>query len=308
MNARIENILSHYKHESPGVLSSLYRILMHGKLAGTGRMLILPVDQGFEHGPVRSFGMNPGAYDPHYHYDLAIKAGMNAYAAPLGFLEAGAADFAGQIPIILKMNSNNSLTPKSAEPDQAFSSSVEDALRLGCCGVGFTIYPGSSNFLNMIEEAKEVVREAKSRGLAVIIWSYPRGGGLSKEGENAIDICAYAAHMAALIGANIIKVKLPTSFIEQSEAKKIYEAENIDISTLEARVRHVMQACFAGKRLVLFSGGSMKPEAELLDEVRAIIAGGGSGSIIGRNSFQPKRDNALKLLASISSIMARDSY
>lgn len=305
MSAQVKSILSNYRHESPGVLANLYRILMHGKLAGTGKMMILPVDQGFEHGPVRSFGINPDAYDPHYHYDLAIKASMNAYAAPLGFLEAGAADFAGQIPIILKMNSNNSLTPKSLEPDQAFSSSVSDALRLGCSGVGFTIYPGSSNFLNMIEEAKEVIREAKYCGLAVIIWSYPRGAGISKEGESAIDICAYAAHMAALLGANIIKVKLPTAFIEQSDAKKIYESENIDISSLEARVRHVMQACFAGKRLVLFSGGSMKKEGELLSEICAIIAGGGSGSIIGRNSFQPKRADALELLSKILSVYSR---
>lgn len=302
MTAIVQSILSNYQYENPGVIGNLYRILMHGRLSGTGKIMILPVDQGFEHGPARSFAMNPDAYDPNYHYNLAINANLSAYAAPLGFLEAGAANFVGQIPTILKLNSNNSLTPKSDEPDQAFSSSVDDALRLGCCAIGLTIYPGSRNFLNMIEEAKEVVREAKSRGLAVIIWSYPRGGSISKDGESAIDICAYAAHIAALIGANIVKVKLPTSFIEQSEAKKIYESEKIDVSTLEARIRHVVKSCFNGKRLVLFSGGSMKSEEELLSEVRSIMVGGGSGSIIGRNSFQSKYENSLKLLSKVLDI------
>ncbi len=305
MSKIVKDILSNYQSESPGVLTNLYRILMNGRLSGTGKILILPVDQGFEHGPLRSFAVNPDSYDPNYHYKLAIEAKMSAYAAPLGFLEAGASLFAGQIPTILKLNSNNSLTPKSDQPDQAFTSSVDDALRLGCSGVGITIYPGSSRFLSMISEAKDVIKEAKSRGLAVIVWSYPRGAGISKEGESAIDICAYAAHIAALIGANIIKVKLPSPFIEQTESRKIYESEKIDISTKEARVRHIMQSCFNGSRIVLFSGGSKKSEDEILSEVEAIRLGGGSGSIIGRNSFQPKYHEALKLLSKISDIYAK---
>jgi class I fructose-bisphosphate aldolase len=272
---------------------------MHGKLGGSGKMLILPVDQGFEHGPARSFAKNPLAYDPYYHYKLAIDAGLNAYAAPLGFLEAGAAEFAGQIPTILKLNNNNALTPKASAPDQAITGSVYDALRLGCSGVGMTIYPGSENSLEQMSQAQEIISEAKSLGLAAVIWSYPRGGDLSKEGETAIDVCAYAAHMAALLGAHIIKVKLPTSHIEQLEAKKVYESEKIDVSTLETRIRHVMQSCFNGKRLVVFSGGVAKSDSDLLEEIRAIVAGGGSGSIIGRNSFQRSKDQALKLLGSV---------
>jgi len=295
----VKKILTNYESQNPGTRANLCRILMHGKLGGSGKMLILPVDQGFEHGPVRSFAKNPSAYDPDYHYQLAIDAGLNAYAAPLGFLEAGAAEFAGQIPTILKLNNNNALTPKASAPDQAITGSVHDALRLGCSGVGMTIYPGSANSLEQMSWAREIISEAKSFGLAAVIWSYPRGGDLSKEGETAIDVCAYAAHMAALLGAHIVKVKLPTSHIEQLEAKKVYESEKIDVSTLEARIRHVMQTCFNGKRLVVFSGGVAKSDSDLVEEIRAIVAGGGSGSIIGRNSFQRSKDEALRLLGNL---------
>src|SRR5262247_2709494 len=244
----VKKILDNYESDSPGTKANLARILMHGRLGGSGKVVILPVDQGFEHGPARSFAPNPDAYDPHYHYELAIEAGLSAYAAPLGMLEAGADTFAGAIPTILKVNSSNSL---AAAKDQAVTGSVNDALRLGCSAIGFTIYPGSDDAFGMMEEIRELAEEAKSVGLAVVIWSYPRGGTLSKEGETAMDICAYAAHMAALLGAHIIKVKPPTSFLEQPEAKKVYEKEKIDISTLSARIAHVMQSCFAGRRLVV---------------------------------------------------------
>jgi len=298
-------ILANYSSDNHKTLANLERILMHGRLGGTGKLLILPVDQGFEHGPARSFAKNPAAYDPDYHYQLAIDAGLSAYAAPLGFLEAGAARFAGQIPTILKLNSSNSLAPKSAVPDQAITGSVKEAVRLGCSAIGMTIYPGSPAALEQMEEAQELIREAKGTGLVTIIWSYPRGGDLSKEGETAIDVCAYAAHMAALLGAHIIKVKLPTAHIEQLEAKKIYESEKIDVSTLEARVRHVVQACFNGKRLVVFSGGAAKSTEEILAETDAIAKGGGTGSIIGRNSFQRPRSEALDLLSGVCEKLMR---
>ncbi len=305
MTAIVSSILSNYQHENPGVISNLRRMLMHGRLAGTGRLLILPVDQGFEHGSVRAFAKNPDSFDPNYHYRLAIRAEMSAYAAPLGFIEAGAMEFAGRVPTILKMNSNNSLAPKSLAPDQAITASVSDALRLGCSAVGITIYPGSSKFADMLEEARDVIAEAKAKGLVVVIWSYPRGGDLSKDGESAVDVCAYAAHIAAQLGAHIIKVKPPSSFVEQEESKKIYESEKIDISTLESRVRHVMKCCFNGKRLVLFSGGVAKTDEEVLNEISAIIRGGGSGSIIGRNSFQRPLKEGLDLLSKVAEIIAK---
>ncbi|HUI19177.1 MAG TPA: class I fructose-bisphosphate aldolase [Alphaproteobacteria bacterium] len=299
---RVKRILDNYESDCPGTKANLARILMQGKLGGSGRLVILPVDQGFEHGPARSFAPNPPAYDPHYHFQLAIDAGLSAYAAPLGMIEAGAASFAGQIPLILKLNSANSLARAKEAPDQAVTGSVDDALRLGASAIGFTIYPGSDAAYAMMEEVRALAEEAKRKGLAVVIWSYPRGGNLSKAGETAIDICAYAAHMAALLGAHIIKVKPPTAHLELEAAKKVYESRKIDIASASARIRHVVEAAFQGRRLVVFSGGEAKEEAGLLEEVRAIRDGGGTGSIIGRNSFQRPREEALRLLETVIGI------
>ncbi len=298
----VKKILANYEGMSEGTRANLSRILMQGKLGGTGKLVILPVDQGFEHGPARSFAKNPAAYDPHYHYQLAIDAGLSAYAAPLGFLEAGMDTFAGQIPTILKVNSSNSLAPKASAPNQAVTGSVKEALRLGCAAIGFTIYPGSAECFSMMEEIREMAEEAKAAGLAVVIWSYPRGADISKDGETAIDITAYAAHMAALMGAHIIKVKPPTSHIEQAEAKKVYESEKIDIATPAARFTHIKQCCFNGRRIVVFSGGVAKGDDDIMNEARAIRDGGANGSIIGRNTFQRPRAEALKLLDNIVKI------
>jgi class I fructose-bisphosphate aldolase len=289
----VRRILDGYESDNPGTKANLCRILMHGRLGGSGRMVILPVDQGFEHGPARSFAPNPPAYDPHYHFQLAIDAGLNAFATPLGMIEAGADTFAGQIPLIMKLNSSNSL---AAAKDQAITGSVADALRLGVSAIGFTIYPGSEYCFEMMEEIRELAEEAKAAGLAVVVWSYPRGGGLSKEGETALDICAYAAHMAALLGAHIIKVKLPSAHLEQPEAAKVYQKHGIDLSSQAARVRHVMQSALAGRRLVVFSGGATKGEDAVFEDARAIRDGGGNGSIIGRNTFQRPRAEALAML------------
>jgi len=303
MTDRVREILSWYGSDNPGTLTNLARLLNHGRLAGTGKLVILPVDQGFEHGPARSFASNPPAYDPRYHFELAIEAGCNAYAAPLGFLEAGARDYAGAIPLILKVNDHDLLHDEK-DPSQALTGSVADALRLGCVGVGFTIYPGSIHRFEMYSQIRAYAEEAKRHGLAVIIWSYPRGSDLSKAGETAIDVCGYAAHLAAQLGAHIIKVKIPTAHIEQEAARKVYEKEQIPISTLAERIRHVVQCCFNGRRIAIFSGGPAESDAEVLEEIRSVQAGGGFGSIIGRNSFQRKRPEALKLLDSIMKIYA----
>jgi len=302
ISQRVKKILSNYESDCPGTKANLARILMHGRLGGSGHLVILPVDQGFEHGPARSFAPNPAAYDPHYHFRLAVDAGLSAYAAPLGMIEAGADSFAGAIPTILKVNSANSLARDKEAPSQAVTGSVEDALRLGCSAIGFTIYPGSDAAYDMIEEIRELSEEAKAVGLAVVVWSYPRGGNLSKDGETAVDIVAYAAHMAALAGAHIIKVKPPTDVLELDAAKKVYEKEEIPIATLSDRIRHVVQSAFNGRRLVVFSGGAAKGLDGLYDEVRAIRDGGGTGSIIGRNTFQRPREEALAMLDTIIGI------
>lgn len=297
--AAVKKILSNYESDNPATKANLYRMLMSGKLAGTGKMIIYPVDQGFEHGPARSFGMNPAAYDPHYHYQLAIDSGCNAYAAPLGALEAGADTFAGQIPTILKINSSNSLI---SAKDQSLNSSIADAVRLGCSGIGFTIYPGSEYMLEQQEEIAALSEEAKSYGIATVIWSYIRGPEITKEGETAIDNTAYGAHMAAQLGAHIIKVKLPSEHLFLPEAKKVYEEQKIPVSTMADRVRHVVQACFNGRRMIVFSGGAAKSEDSVYDDTRAIFEGGGNGSIIGRNCFQRPREESLKMLEKMMNI------
>ncbi|HEX4261102.1 MAG TPA: class I fructose-bisphosphate aldolase [Acetobacteraceae bacterium] len=295
---KVKDILGWYESDNPGSKANLARILMTGELAGTGHAVILPVDQGFEHGPARSFAPNPPAYDPHYHFELAIEAGLNAFAAPLGMIEAGAGTFAGAIPTILKLNSSNSL---AVTKDQAITGSVNDALRLGCSAIGFTIYPGSEYALEEFEELRALAEEAKSAGLAVVVWSYPRGPELDKAGETALDICAYAAHMAALLGAHIIKVKPPTAHISLPAAKTAYEG--FDGSTLAKRVAHIMQCAFNGRRIVLFSGGEAVPTVDgVLEVVRGLYEGGASGSIIGRNTFQRPKAEAIDMLRRIIAI------
>ncbi|MDE3017868.1 MAG: class I fructose-bisphosphate aldolase [Nitrospirota bacterium] len=303
MNKRVQEILGWYGSDNAGTRTNLARMLGHGKLGGTGKLVILPVDQGFEHGPARSFAPNAPGYNPHYHFQLAIDAGCNAYAAPLGFLQAGAAEFAGRIPLILKLN-NHDVLHDEKDPLSAVTGSVKDALRLGCSAIGFTIYPGSSHSQTMYEQLRALSEEARDNGLAVVVWSYPRGSALSKEGETAVDVVAYAAQIAAQLGAHIIKVKLPTAHLEQAAAKKVYEAEQVPIKTLAERVRHVVQSSFDGRRIVIFSGGAKSDDKNVFEEARAIRDGGGFGSIIGRNSFQRPRADALKFLQTVMGIYA----
>ncbi len=298
---RVKEILSWYGSDNPGVRANLYRMMMTGRLAGTGKFVILPVDQGFEHGPARSFAPNPDAYDPDYHVKLAIDSGCNAYAAPLGFMESVADRFAGEIPLILKLNNSDTLA-KLEQPISAMTGSVKDAVRLGCAAVGYTIYPGSSARNRMYEDLREIIAEGKSNGIPTVLWAYPRGSGISKEGETAIDVCAYAAQISAQLGAHVIKIKPPKDFIEQAEAKKVFEKYNIPTKTMAERVRHCVQSAFNGKRIVIFSGGESKGEADVMSEVKELAAGGAFGSIMGRNAFQRGRTDAIKLLQGVMDI------
>jgi class I fructose-bisphosphate aldolase len=297
---RVRQILSYYPSESPGVLTNLARLMNTGTLAGTGKFVILPVDQGFEHGPARSFQPNPAGYDPDYHAQLALDSGCNAYAAPLGFLEAVAGKLQGELPLILKLNNSDSLA-KIDDPCSALTASVKDAIRLGCSAIGYTIYPGSGARNLQYQDLRDLILEAKTYGLPTVLWAYPRGA-LSKDGETAIDVVAYAAQIAAQLGAHVIKVKPPKDFIEQPEAKKVFEKYAIPTKTMADRVRHVVQSAFNGKRIVIFSGGEAKETPALLEEVRGIKDGGGFGSIMGRNAFQRPRADALTLLKEVMTV------
>jgi class I fructose-bisphosphate aldolase len=301
MSDRVREILSWYGSDNPGVKANLYRMLNHGTLAGTGKMVILPVDQGFEHGPGRSFAPNPPGYDPRYHFQLALDAGCNAYAAPLGFIEAGADEYAGQLPLILKSNNSDSLYGGD-DPCPAVTATVDDALRLGCAAMGFTIYPASAERNTMYEELREMIAEAKAAGLVAVVWSYPRGSGISKEGETAVDVAGYAAQIACQLGAHVVKVKPPTEHIELDAARKVFEKQQIPIATLADRVKHVIQSAFDGRRIVIFSGGAAKGVDEVLEENRQTALGGGFGTIMGRNSFQRPHDEAVDLLHEVMEI------
>ncbi|MDE0092706.1 MAG: class I fructose-bisphosphate aldolase [Oligoflexia bacterium] len=295
MTEKVKNILKNYGGDNPGTLSQLARILNHGQLAGTGKLVIFPVDQGFEHGPDASFLKNPPSYDPAYHFQLAIEAGCNAYSAPFGFIDSVAREFAGQIPLILKANNSDSLYKNPKSPLPAITSGVEEALRLGCSAMGFTIYPGSEDSLSMYESAIQLGREARKAGLPLVIWSYPRGGNLSKQGETALDVVAYSAHIACQLGAHIVKVKPPTAFFEKQKLE-------VSSHSLDQRVSHVMQSAFSGRRIVIFSGGPAKGKTELLEEIQLLAKGGAFGSIVGRNVFQRPKATALDLLKQITDI------
>ncbi len=303
MTDRVREILSWYSHRNSGVRTNLYRMLMTGKLAGTGKFVILPVDQGFEHGPLRTFLPNEAGFDPLYHPQLALDAGCNAYAAPLGFIEAAADAYPGQIPLILKLNSHDMLH-SDTDPIPAITGSVDDALRTGCAAIGFTIYPGSLMREEMYEQLRELIEEAHSVGLAAVVWSYPRGEDLQKEDETAVDVSCYAAQIACQLGADIVKVKPPKKHIFQAENAKAIEESGAPIETLEDRIRLVVKSAFDGHRIVIFSGGAKGSDEKVLEEIRGIHAGGGFGSIIGRNSFQRKKQDAIALLSRIMEIYA----
>jgi class I fructose-bisphosphate aldolase len=300
MSEKVEKILSNYAGEPAGVIGNLRRMLNTGALAGTGKMVILPVDQGFEHGPGRTFEPNPAGYDPFYHPRLAVESGCNAYAAPLGQLQVAAHRYAGELPLILKLN-NSDLLGDPGAPASALTGSVKDAVRLGCSAIGFTIYPGSPARNTLYAQIKELIEEARDAGLPTVLWSYARGG-LTKEGETALDVIAYSAHIACQLGAHVIKVKPPTSVLarEDKDTKKAYE--KVPRETMEERIRHVVKCCFDGRRIVIFSGGEAKGTAEVLAEIEGIAKGGGFGSIMGRNAFQRPEADAKKLLADVMAI------
>ena len=221
-----------------------------------------------------------------------------------GFLEAGASHFAGQIPLILKLN-NHDVLHDDKDPLPSVTGSVKDALRLGCVGRRLhdlsRIGPLQCRCMNSCARS---LKKRRTGGLAVVVWSYPRGSAISKEGETAMDVVAYAAQIAAQLGAHVIKVKLPSAHLEQAAAKKVYESIQVPIKTLAERVKHVVQSSFDGRRIVIFSGGAKSEDKNVFEEARAIREGGGFGSIIGRNSFQRPKAEAVKFLQTIMGIYA----
>jgi len=323
--ARVKEILSWYPTMTESQRTNLLRIINYGRIGGSGKFVILPVDQGWEHGPGRSFQPNPAGYDPIYHAKLAIDAGCNAYAAPLGAVEA-AVDVAGdaQLPVILKVNSHSTMMPDRGDPFPAITAWVDDAVRLGCVAVGFTIYPGSNSDREMCQQVKELVDDARRAGLVVVVWAYPRGGGLpyanfvgelaedkttyftKEDVESAVDVVCYGVHIACQLGAHIIKCKPTTKVVALPEHRKKGKETyaGVAIETLADRTKLVVQSAFDGHRIVINSGGAAKAIEAVLAEVRELKAGGSFGSIMGRNSFQRPYGDGVTLLHQVQDVWA----
>ena len=287
---RINEILSWYPALTGEQSENLLKFLTYGRIGGSGKFVILPVDQGFEHGPGRSFESNPAMYDPVNQAELAIAAGCNAYAAPLGALEAAfdATKRAG-IPTILKINSHDLMMPDDYDPYPAITSWAEDAVRLGSSAVGFTIYPGS----------------VYARGSGLIPASSETA---SKDIETAVDVIAYGVQIACLLGAHIVKCKTPKPIVGMKDSIKRGVYKNVSTGTVEDCIRIIMKAGFNGHRIVINSGGEARETGAILEEVRQLSSGGSFGSIVGRNAFQRSHNEAVELLHKIQDVYAGTVY
>ena len=304
---RVSEILSWYPAMTNQQKYNLLRFINYGRIGGTGKFVLLPVDQGFEHGPGRSFQPNPAGYNPLYHAQLAIDSGCNGYAAPLGQIEA-AVDVitAASLPTILKVNSHDLMMPDDDDPAPSVTAWVDDAIRLNCAAVGFTIYPGSENSADMYEQVRELASDARTAGLVVVVWAYSRGSGLpSKDVETAVDIVCYAVHIAAQLGAHIIKCKPTKAVIGLPDHIKRGTYNGVPIDTLADRTKIVVKSAFNGHRIVINSGGEAKSDQDVLDEIKQLANGGSFGSIVGRNAFQRAKDESISLLHQIQDIYTK---
>ena len=282
---------------SPGKRTRLRRLLYdHGP--GGGTMLVLPIDQGLEHGPV-DFFPNPASLDPQYQYELARDGNFSAIALHIGLAEKYYAEFAGEVPLILKLNGKTGV-PSDAEAFSALTGTVEDAVRLGAEAVGYTIYVGSPAQDRDFRQFVDVRREADRLGMPVIVWAYPRGEAIAKkggrEGLYAVD---YAARVALELGADVVKVNYPVASEKDAESPAPYNS--LHLSPDDA-FRKVVQS--AGRALVLVSGGAKVGDAELLRKVRSSMHAGATGIIFGRNLWQRPREEALRLTRELHAIFA----
>lgn len=302
---RVEEILSWYQHTNTSQQQeNLARILNHGRIGGTGKLMILPIDQILEHGPGRAFELNPVMYDPLEQAQFAVDGGFNAFAAPLGSLERGYEVLAKHnVPTILKVNSHTLMIPDNENPKPSIHSWVDDAVRLGCSAVGFTLYPGSLHSNDMEQQARELIADARKAGLITILWVYPRGAGLIKGQERAVDVIAYGVALGVSLGAQIIKVKLPIDGYGIASNKEMGIYDKVPTETLTDRIKLVMKAAYNGHRIVIHSGGDFANAATLADEMRAIRDGGAFGSIMGRNAFQRPREQALDLITNLQDVL-----
>ena len=278
---------------SPGKRTRLRRLLFEFG-PGNGTLMLLPIDQGIEHGP-RDFFPNPASKDPEYQFRLAAEAGYSALACQIGMAEKYYPDYAGQVPLILKVNGKTDVPP-SDDALSTTNSSVEDAVRLGADAVGYTLYVGSPRQDQDLLQLRQVRQDCDRYGMPLVIWSYPRGAALdAKGGQTTFYAIDYAARMAMEMGADIVKLNMPKIDPEKDKLTPAPYSE-MDVTQEEA-IRQWVES--AGRALVVLSGGSKIDDDKLLEQTRFIMQAGGSGVIYGRNVWQREWSEALDIVEQI---------
>ncbi len=282
---------------SPGKRARLHRLLYEFG-PGNGTLMLLPIDQGIEHGP-RDFFPNPASKDPEYQFRLAAEAGYSAIACQIGMASRYYPDYAGRVPLILKVNGKTDI-PSSDDAFSTCNASVEDAVRLGADAVGYTLYVGSPRQDLDLEQLRTVRADCERYGMPLIVWSYPRGAALdAKGGQTTFYAIDYAARMAMEMGADVVKLNMPK--IDPEKDKLTQPPYNeMDVSQEDA-IRQCVES--AGRSLVVLSGGSRVDDDQLLQQTRFIMEAGGSGVIYGRNVWQREWSEALEIVQQIKEIM-----
>ena len=282
---------------SIGKKTRLYRLLYeHGPANGT--LMVLPIDQGIEHGPLNFF-VNPPSEDPDFQYRLALEGGFSAIALHIGLAEKYSRKYVGKVPLILKINGKTNIP----SDDNAFSpltSSVEDAVRLGADAVGYTLYAGSPSQDRDIRQLNEVRYGCEKFGMPLIVWAYPRGSAIeAKGGKDSLYAVDYAARLTCEFGADIVKLNVPK--LDESKMDKLPKPYNTLKLSYEEAIAKVVHA--AGRTMVLFSGGSKESDEDLLHKAKAAMDNGATGLIFGRNMWQREFSNALKMAGQIKKLM-----
>lgn len=282
---------------SPGKRARLHRMMYeHGCRNGT--LLILPIDQGLEHGPI-DFLVNPPSANPEYPFELAIEGGYNAIACQIGFAEKYWPKYAGKIPLVLKLNGKTSIPPDD-EPISPLNGTVEDAVRLGADAAGYTLYLGSARQEEDFLQLSAVREECLRYGMPLILWGYPRGTWVEKKGgRDSLYAVDYAARVAMELGVDVVKLNYPRHSEKDKDQPKPYAEMDWDLAESASRV-----VASAQNTPVIFSGGSKVSDDDLLERARIAMEAGATGLIFGRNMWQRPMDDALEMARRVREILA----
>jgi len=283
---------------SPGKRVRLHRLLYEYGV-GNGTLLVLPIDQGIEHGPLNFFP-NPAAKDPEFQWRLAAEGGYNAIACHWGLARRYMEKYAGRVPLILKINGKTNI-PSDAHAFSPLTATVADAVALGADAIGYTLYVGSPRQDEDFLQFLEVREQCEKYGMPIVVWSYPRGEAIERKGgRDSLYAVDYAARLAHELGADIIKLNVPVKSAKDADQPKPYNTLEWDY---ESGVRRVVES--AGNSMVLFSGGSKISDEDLMEKARITIEQGATGLIFGRNMWQRPMDEALALTERIKDLLRR---